>query len=316
MSYGGGKYKDFCDSSEQTRKSYFDKMIAAGMLPVVAAGNDKHNDATHAPSCISSAYTVAALTDHKDPYIASYSNYHKKIIDIAAPGTQIYSSVIQNLDKKTIKSYRIDLRQCKDFMNSRSLIWYEKGSIAIDIATLEEIAIALEVHPSQLLMSSAPEQSTPQAQGLVDETYMFSYDGREKRIITSVIERYATEESNRFSIRLFYDVPSRNQLSDCVALYQGFSTKHDVLDNYTLESSYPQIEQIWLSCISGLSLNMMQKGFLAGLLNYSLLPAVRKVILNPHLIPEDELMEHLVFTKKDLQTIRKSNLFIIDEFIA
>lgn len=193
---------------------------------------------------------------------------------------------------------------------------YEKGSIAIDIATLEEIAIALEVHPSQLLMSSAPEQSTPQAQGLVDETYMFSYDGREKRIITSVIERYATEESNRFSIRLFYDVPSRNQLSDCVALYQGFSTKHDVLDNYTLENSYHQIEQIWLSCISGLSLNMIQKGFLAGLLNYSLLPAVRKVILNPHLIPEDELMEHLVFTKKDLQTIRKSNLFIIDEFIA
>lgn len=111
---------------------------------------------------------------------------------------------------------------------------YEKGSIAIDIATLEEIAIALEVHPSQLLMSSAPEQSKPQAQGLVDETYMFSYDGREKRIITSVIERYATEESNRFSIRLFYDVPSRNQLSDCVALYQGFSTKHDVLENYTL----------------------------------------------------------------------------------
>ena len=32
---------------------------------------------------------------------------------------------------------------------------YEKGSIAIDIATLVEIAIALEVHPSQLLMSSA-----------------------------------------------------------------------------------------------------------------------------------------------------------------
>jgi hypothetical protein len=61
---------------------------------------------------------------------------------------------------------------------------------------------------------------------------------------------------------------------------------------------------------------MMQKGFLAGLLNSSLLPAVRKVILCPHLLPEDELMEHLVFTKKDLQTIRKSNLFIIDEFIA
>lgn len=35
----------------------------------------------------------------------------------------------KNLDKKTIKSYRIDLRQYKDFINSNSLIWYEKGFI-------------------------------------------------------------------------------------------------------------------------------------------------------------------------------------------
>ena len=42
----------------------------------------------------------------------------------------------KNLDKKTIKSYRIDLRQCKDFMNSSSLIWYEKGSIERYISSL------------------------------------------------------------------------------------------------------------------------------------------------------------------------------------
>lgn len=35
----------------------------------------------------------------------------------------------KNLDKKTIKSYRIDLRQYKEFVNSNSLIWYDKGSI-------------------------------------------------------------------------------------------------------------------------------------------------------------------------------------------
>ena len=35
----------------------------------------------------------------------------------------------KNLDKKTIKSYRIDFRQYIDFINSSSLIWYEKGSI-------------------------------------------------------------------------------------------------------------------------------------------------------------------------------------------
>ena len=35
----------------------------------------------------------------------------------------------KNLDKKTIKSYRIDLWQYKEFVNSNSLIWYDKGSI-------------------------------------------------------------------------------------------------------------------------------------------------------------------------------------------
>lgn len=35
----------------------------------------------------------------------------------------------KNLDKKTIKSYKIDLRQYKEFVNSNSLIWYDKGAI-------------------------------------------------------------------------------------------------------------------------------------------------------------------------------------------
>ena len=35
----------------------------------------------------------------------------------------------KNLDKKTIKSYRIDLRKFKGFVNSNSLIWNEKDSI-------------------------------------------------------------------------------------------------------------------------------------------------------------------------------------------
>ena len=35
----------------------------------------------------------------------------------------------KNLDKKTIKSYRIDLRQYKKFADSNGLVWFEKSSI-------------------------------------------------------------------------------------------------------------------------------------------------------------------------------------------
>ena len=204
----------------------------------------------------------------------------------------------------------------KIYKSKSTISKYEKGTIAIDIATLEDISQVLNVHPAQLLMTAAPEKRSPLTQVSLDEIYMFSYDGREKRIIKSVIERYQTDESNRFTIHLYYDVPSKNQLGDCVSFYQGFSTKYDVLENYTLENTRHPIEQIRLSCISGLSQNSIQVGFLAGLLNATLLPAVRKVVLSPHVLPDEELMERLVFTKKDLQTIRKSNLFIIDEFIG
>ena len=186
----------------------------------------------------------------------------------------------------------------KIYKSKSTISKYEKGTIAIDIATLEDISQVLNVHPAQLLMTAAPEKRSPLTQVSLDEIYMFSYDGREKRIIKSVIERYQTDESNRFTIHLYYDVPSKNQLGDCVSFYQGFSTKYDVLENYTLENTRHPIEQIWLSCISGLSQNSIQVGFLAGLLNATLLPAVRKVVLSPHVLPDEELMERLVFTKK------------------
>ncbi len=204
----------------------------------------------------------------------------------------------------------------KIYKSKSTISKYEKGTISLDIGTLGEIANALDIHPAQLLTTPTPVKDAPLQQGLMEDVYMYSYDGKGKRIIKSVIERYVTDEPNVFSIQLFYDVPNKKQLSDCAILYQGTSTKYEVLENYSLENSQHKIEQIWLSCIGGLSQSQIQVGFLAGLLNATLLPAVRKVVVSPDALSEEDLMEHLIFTKEDLQTIKKLNIFIIDEFIA
>ncbi|MBQ6510301.1 MAG: S8 family serine peptidase [Flexilinea sp.] len=119
MSYGGGKYETYCDSTEKARKNYFDKMIEAGILPVTAAGNDTYNDAVNAPGCISSAYTVAALSNHKSPYVARYSNFNKTNVDIAAPGTRIYSSVAEIVDRKTWQE--TCTKNCYGYKNGTSM---------------------------------------------------------------------------------------------------------------------------------------------------------------------------------------------------
>ena len=131
---------------------------------------------------------------------------------------QLY--VGENIRKiRLARGFSIEELAARIYKSKSTVSKYERGAIAIDIAALDDIAAVLDVHPAQLLMTPAPEKRIPVAQLSMDELYMFSYDGKEKRIIKSVIERYQTDESNRFSINLYYDAASRNKLGECIAFY-------------------------------------------------------------------------------------------------
>lgn len=223
---------------------------------------------------------------------------------------------------KNIRKYRLanglslENMANKIFKSKSTISKYENGSIALDVETLGEIANALNVHPSQLLATPVASKAFPAKQDYLDDIYMYSYDGKSKRIIKSVIERYQTDTPGVYSTQLFYDIPSVKHIAECAIFYQGTSTKHDILENYSLVNTHHDIEQLWLCCIGSLSQTKFQVGFLAGLSNATLFPAVRKVVLSPDLLSEEELLEHLLFTKEDLQKVKKSNVFIIDEFVV
>ena len=93
MSYGSStKYTSTCDSSNKFEKKYFDKFRAAGMLPVLSAGNSGYNGGVGNAACLSNAYTVANITMSSGrPVLAKSSNFSRKI-DIAAPGVRIWSA--------------------------------------------------------------------------------------------------------------------------------------------------------------------------------------------------------------------------------
>lgn len=94
LSIGGSYgYDGTCDKVYPEKKNQFDALREAGMLPVVAAGNESLNEKLVQPACLSTAYVVGALMDDAsdDPRLRNTSNHHKNV-DITAPGTNLYSA--------------------------------------------------------------------------------------------------------------------------------------------------------------------------------------------------------------------------------
>jgi subtilisin family serine protease len=90
-SWGGGGESD-------TLKAAIQRASDAGILFVAAAGNDSANNDTdpHYPAAynVPNVLSVAAIDNQGQ--LASFSNYGKKTVHVAAPGVNIYSSVLGN----------------------------------------------------------------------------------------------------------------------------------------------------------------------------------------------------------------------------
>ena len=83
-SWGGGAYV----------QSLKDAIDASDALVVCAAGNSGNNNDSfpHYPSSYSSANIIAVAASDQDDNRASFSNYGRFSVDVAAPGTNIYSA--------------------------------------------------------------------------------------------------------------------------------------------------------------------------------------------------------------------------------
>jgi len=89
LSLGGGA-SSLLDAAVNT-------LINNGIPVVVAAGNSGQNAYFYSPARVSNAITVGATSPLPSYYLlASFSNYGT-IVDILAPGTQIYSTYLRNM---------------------------------------------------------------------------------------------------------------------------------------------------------------------------------------------------------------------------
>lgn len=90
LSLGGGGFTASCDGDLPYFKNAFDILRSAGIVTVIASGNDGYTNAVSAPACISSAVSVGSTT--KADGISAFTNSSAFLL-LVAPGSSVYSSV-------------------------------------------------------------------------------------------------------------------------------------------------------------------------------------------------------------------------------
>lgn len=194
---------------------------------------------------------------------------------------------------------------------------YEKGMIAVDVVTLEEIANVLKVNPAQLLASTEDREEQAYQHGeFLDRQYMYAYDGRTKKVLKSVIERYKLEGSDEKGIQMFYDVKDVQNPGECKALYAGIHKKYEFVENYILQNQNNPIEHTSICCINSLHRTTRKVGMITGLSYKTMLPTAMKIMISATVLKEnEELVESLKLTKEDIKLSKKYNLYTIDQFM-
>lgn len=195
---------------------------------------------------------------------------------------------------------------------------YEKGIISLDVATLAEISDCFQISLSQLLVGYKEDPLSDQKNQISSDTlYMYTYDGRQKRLQKSVMERYYFEErdSTYTAVQLFYDTPNVREPQNCKALYSGKYSKTGFIETYFLQNQNHSCENVLISCIDNLSCSNKLTGLVTGLSSKTMLPTTLKTLISPVELKEDQaLISSLLLSKEDFKLSKKYNQFTLEHF--
>ena len=195
---------------------------------------------------------------------------------------------------------------------------YETGDITVDIETLFDIANVLGIKVQQLIDYVPPTGSAePRPRvtgGFFPQRYIYIYffDGRSGKITRNLLE--IDHESGCGAATFYYDLESFDRYDECRNLYFGTVEYFDTVTNFSFENQSNRMEHVVLCAVNPFDRGEQVLGLLSGISRYPILPISIKCILSPSILEEnDELMDKLVLSKKDMKLIKSLNMFAVEQ---
>ena len=202
---------------------------------------------------------------------------------------------------------------------------YENGDITIDVETLYEISMALEVNLSQLTdyhPALEEEETMPSALCYNGESpffkanqlYFYFYDGRFRCLKEAVINvhKNTIDENGCYEASLSLHTTTNSGRSSEI-YYSGNVLYSDMLIRFSFVNQYNRLEQDLLYIFNPLELRDSTEGLLCGISSTDLMPCAFKCIVA--LTPcqdYEELKQHLLLTTKEMKRWQKLNMLLVD----
>ena len=198
---------------------------------------------------------------------------------------------------------------------------YENGGISLDILTLNEIAMALNISLYELLPKRdyynyqkkiTKYEEIPSFFRNNKSIYAYYYDGRNKSIIESVliIEDQITDGKRK--VIMYMNIEDINYPQACENSYIGNISHYDVITRINLDNRDTLIEKSIVTILSPFIETDERWGLWTGISIRPIMPASVKMLFTRNPIEKnDELKQKILINKRDINNIEFFNMFSI-----
>ena len=229
-----------------------------------------------------------------------------------------------------IKNYRkmkmMTIQQLADRIHkSRATVSkYENGEITVDIETLYEISLVLEVNLNQITDYKPTKEITPvlepqEYEGnspffVASRLYFYFYDGKHDRLKEAVIDIDKTKLNEDGSYEASLTISFTNVHGKRSEIYYtGNVLYSDMLIRFSFINQYNKLERDLLYIYNPLELRSFTYGLLCGITSSDFMPCAFKCLVT--LRPNDDytdLKQRLMLTPNELRRWQRMNMLIVD----
>ncbi len=224
---------------------------------------------------------------------------------------------------KRIRQYRhyrsLSLQQLADRLkkSKATVSYYESGKVAIDIATLFEIAKALGVQLQQLVDYVSPDERAGSKlikgpSTTIEQVYIYRFNGITKKIELSILKLKHNYVMDEVDVTLFLNLENEESLETAQYLYRGKLKYFDTAIIIILDNQDNATDQIFLIFVNTLKKFDKVAGLLAGLASNPISPMCSKVVISKNPLSRNQaLHDWLLISKEEIRNLKNTNMLYL-----